>query len=125
MVASLWNLTHIPQIHLKYTPSEKCIRVGAAHHEDWETRQVGQTAFGIRVQDKQTSQNFECLQSGLHLLFALHKGTLLKRIMTNWSPLSVYNDEGRRNDPALELFSMVRKNLGKAKERVLKKSFGG
>ena len=117
MVASLWNLTHIPQIYLKYTPSEKCIRVGAAHHEDWETRQVGQTAFGIRVQDKQTSQNFECLQSRLQLLFALHRGTPLKRIITNWPPLmSVYNDEGRKNDHLVQLFSMVCKNLGNAKE---------
>ena len=73
MVASLWNLTQIPQIHSKYTPSEKCIRV---HHEDWETRQVGQTAFGIRVQDKQTSQNFKCLQSRLPIIVYFAQGDL-------------------------------------------------
>ena len=72
LVESLWNCTQIPQIHSKYTPSKKCTRVRAAHPEDWETRQVGQTAFRIRVQDKQTSQNFECLQSRLQLLFTLH-----------------------------------------------------
>ena len=126
LVESLWNCTQIPQIHSKYTPSKKCTRVRAAHPEDWETRQVGQTAFRIRVQDKQTSQNFECLQSRLQLLFTLHRGALLRRIITNWPPLmSVYNGEGRKNDHLVQLFSIFRKNLGKAKERVLKNPLEG
>ena len=44
----------------------------------------------------------------------------------NWPPLmSVYNYEGRKNDHLMQLFSMLRKNLGKAKELLFKKSFEG
>ena len=88
------------------------------------------TGWTDRLWDKSAGQTnkpkFWMSSKSAPIIVYFAQGDPPQKNQHNWPPLmSVYNYEGRKNDHLMQLFSMLRKNLGKAKELLFKKSFEG